>query len=53
LPPRDQLKVTSFALIEHCRSISIKRLIEPRIAQLKESELKTIIQQLNVWIHVD
>lgn len=46
LPPRDNLQKESFALVEHCRSISIKRLIEPRLAQLTPDELALIFTRL-------
>jgi mRNA interferase MazF len=37
LPARDSLKVTSYALVEHCRSITIRRIMYPRLAQLTSS----------------
>jgi len=43
---RDNLQVTSFALIEHCRSISLNRIIYPRLAQLDTVELNTILHRL-------
>lgn len=43
---RDNLKVKSFALIEHCRSISVEQLIFPRIAQLTLVELDLILHRL-------
>lgn len=46
LPPRDNLQKTSFALVEHCRSISLKRLTMPRLAQLTEKEMSTILVRL-------
>jgi len=46
LPPRDNLQKESFALVEHCRSISIKRLIDPRLAQLTMDELALIFTRL-------
>lgn len=46
LPPRDSLQKESFALVEHCRSISVKRLIEPRLAQLTMDELAFIFTRL-------
>ncbi len=46
LTPRDSLRKESYALVEHCRSISVKRLIEPRLAQLTSEELKLIFQRL-------
>ena len=46
LPPRDNLKKASFALVEHCRSISLKRLTLPRLAQLTEKEMTLILSRL-------
>jgi len=46
LPPRDGLKVKSYALVEHCRAISRSRLLSQRIAQLTEQELATILHRL-------
>lgn len=46
LPARDNLQVTSYALIEHCRSISLKRLINPRLAQLSTDEINLILHRL-------
>lgn len=46
LPPRDNLQKESFALVEHCRSISVKRLVEPRLAQLTSNELELIFTRL-------
>ncbi len=46
LVARDSLQVTSYALVEHCRSISIKRLAEPRLAQLTVNEINLILHRL-------
>jgi mRNA interferase MazF len=46
MPPRDNLKVTSYALVEHCRSIAIRRMVFPRLAQLTSSELLLILHRL-------
>lgn len=46
LPPRDNLQKESYAFVEHCRSISVKRLIEPRLAQLTPDELALIFIRL-------
>ena len=46
LSPRDNLKVKSYALIEHCRSISLNRLLHPRIAQINQVELDNILHKL-------
>jgi mRNA interferase MazF len=46
LAPRDNLKVTSYALVEHCRSITIKRLVQPRLGQLTPHEINAILDRL-------
>jgi mRNA interferase MazF len=46
LSPRDGLKVPSFALVEHCRAISRRRLMRERIAQLTEQEISLILHRL-------
>lgn len=46
LPPRDNLQRTSFALIEHSRAISIKRIKMPRLAQLTLNEISAILLHL-------
>ena len=43
---RDSLKVSSYALVEHCRAMSIKRLIYPRLAQLTWHEIELILHRL-------
>ena len=47
LPARDSLKVQSYALVEHCRAISIRRLQSDRLAKLEIDELNEIIRRLN------
>jgi mRNA interferase MazF len=47
LPARDSLKVQSYALVEHCRSISIRRLQSDRLAKLEVNELNEIIRRLH------
>jgi len=47
LPARDNLKVQSFALVEHCRAISIRRLQSDRLAKLETDELNEIIRRLH------
>lgn len=44
---RDSLKTTSYALVEHCRSIATARLIWPRLGQLMRDEIKEILRRLN------
>src|SRR3990167_690620 len=46
LVARDNLKVTSYALSEHCRTISLRRIIHPRLAQLTDAELQFILHRL-------
>ena len=46
LPPRDNLEVTSYALVEHCRSISMQRIILPRLAQLTANEIRLMLHRL-------
>lgn len=48
--PRDSLEVTSYALVEHCRSITINRIIVPRLGQLTNSEIHLILQKLQRMI---
>lgn len=43
---RDNLRVESHALTEHCRSISIHRIQSERLAQLDASEIAAIIHKL-------
>ncbi len=43
---RDKLEVTSYALVEHCRAISARRIIFPRLAQLTASEIYLILHRL-------
>lgn len=52
LPARDNLQVTSFALVEHARSISINRIILPRLAQLLPQELSEILHRLQRLIGI-
>ena len=46
LPARDNLRVCSYALVEHCRSISIRRLQSDRLALLDSGEVKEILHRL-------
>ena len=50
--PRDNLEVESFALAEHCRSISLVRIIHPRIAQITEHELSVIFSRLQLLLDI-
>lgn len=47
LPARDSLKVESYALVEHCRAISIRRLQSERLAKLEIEEMNEIIRRLH------
>lgn len=49
---RDGLEIDSFALVEHCRSISMSRLIYPRISQVSSAELEMIILRLQRLVGV-
>ncbi len=46
LPVRDGLKAPSFALVEHCRAMSRRRIAGQRIGNLTETELETILHRL-------
>jgi mRNA-degrading endonuclease toxin of MazEF toxin-antitoxin module len=50
LEPRDSLQVTSYALVEHCRSISIQRIKSERLAQLDAIEIESIVHKLQQLI---
>jgi mRNA interferase MazF len=52
LNARDNLHVESFALAEHCRSISIHRLQSERLAQLDVKEVAKIINKLQRLVGV-
>jgi len=47
LPARDSLKVKSYAQVEHCRAISIRRLQSERLAKLEIDEMNEIIRRLH------
>lgn len=46
LPPRGKLYKTSFSLIEHCRSISSRRIASEKLGQLTADELSQILSHL-------
>lgn len=46
LPARDNLRAESYALAEHCRSISIRRIQLERLAQLDTDEIMQIVHRL-------
>lgn len=50
LSARDNLRAKSFALVEHCRAISIRRLLEERLAQLTMGEVNEIARRLQRMI---
>jgi mRNA interferase MazF len=43
---RDEWRVESFGLVEHCRAISRQRVLSHRLAQLTDSELDSIVGKL-------
>lgn len=47
---RDKLEVDSFAVTEHCRSMSINRISHPRVAQLFPNEIDKIIKRIRILI---
>lgn len=47
---RDNLKVKSYALVEHCRSITLNRIIHPRLAQITFAELNNVLHKLQLLI---
>ena len=53
LPPRDNLQVASYALTEHCRSITTKRLLYPRLAQLTPKEVDLILYKFQRMIGIE
>lgn len=46
IAPRDSLLKTSFALVDHCKSISIQRITSTKLAQLDRGELSVILSHL-------
>jgi mRNA interferase MazF len=46
LPARDNLNTHSYASVEHCRAITLKRIVYPRLAQLTPDELSLILHRL-------
>ena len=46
IPARDTLLKKSYALVEHMRSISIKRINERRLALLSQDEYRKISERL-------
>src|SRR5271155_2491072 len=50
LQPRDRLEVDSYALIEHCKSISCERIIKSYLCVLLTSELDCILEKLFILL---
>lgn len=50
LQARDAMQVNSYALVEHCRSITTSRVIYTRISQSTDYELRTILHRLSVLV---
>ncbi|WP_341758253.1 type II toxin-antitoxin system PemK/MazF family toxin [Candidatus Tisiphia endosymbiont of Ditula angustiorana] len=50
LEVRDNLQVKSYALVEHCRSITVNRVIYPRLAQTTYNELNSILYKLRLLV---
>ena len=46
IPPRENLISMSYAVIDHCRSVSTQRLIYPRLAQLTHEELDLVLRKM-------
>lgn len=53
IPSRGKLEVTSYALIEHCKSISINRLEEACLCVLTQDELAKIKENILCLINGD
>lgn len=49
---RDNLKKASYALVEHCRSITLRRIVYPRLAQITSAELRLILNRLQRLIGI-
>ena len=50
---RDNLQQDSYAIVEQCRTISVSRIIQPRIAQISHAEHHDIIRRLSYSISWD
>ena len=50
LSARDNLRTRSFALVEHCRAVSVRRLRNERLAQLDAGEVNEIARRLQRMI---
>lgn len=50
--PRDNLHVESYALAEHCRSISIHRMQSERLAQLDPDGVNMVVHKLQRLIGI-
>lgn len=49
----DDLEVESFALTEHCRSVSLTRIIHPHMAQIIEHELSVVFTRLQFLLDIN
>jgi len=50
LSARDNLRTNSFVLVEHCRAVSVRRLLKERLAQLDTGEVNEIARRLQRMI---
>ena len=50
LQPRDRLEVGSYALVEHCKSISYERIIKSNLCVLSISELDSILEKILILL---
>ena len=50
LQARDGIKVKSYALVEHCRSITTNRIISSRLSQSTDYELRSILHKLSILV---
>src|SRR3989338_1112934 len=46
IPPRHKLLKTSYAVVEHCRSIATDRITSKKLTQLTDEELIAVLQRL-------
>lgn len=50
LKPRDKLEKESYALVEHCKSISRERIIKSNLCILTTSEIDCILERLFILL---
>ena len=53
LPPRAQLERPSWALVEHCRAISTRRLRPHQLATADPQETKEVLRRLGRMLTID